>query len=342
MREKDFKKRIYKSVLSIALFCFLIFPIHADLFQSGKDITVHLDPAYPSANQIISAKLETYVTDINYAEILWFVDGKLKKRGIGETEFSFGIGDFGETTILDIQINSSDIGGLNKKVKITPTEIDLIWEADTFAPPFYKGKALSASEAVITVVALPNFVNSSGKKISPENLIYKWKKDWKIIGDKSGYGKKSFSFIGPRLFGQNSITVEAESLDGNLKGKKSVSISPKKTEIVFYENDPLLGILDNLAIMNKYNLSDEELNLTAYPFFFSLQNLTDLEYNWRMNNNAVNNSGREIIFRKTGDETGESSVFLKIQNLDKITQFAENSFKIDFETDTTSENYFDF
>ena len=327
--KKNPQKIKYQIILTVFLFCCLTLPAEVNPAISSQDIIITLNPKYPAAHQMVTLKAEIYVTDINRAEIAWFVDGGLKKKGTGEKEFSFRTKALGETTVINIQMNTADAGQINKRIKITPAEINLLWEADTYTPPFYKGKALNTHEAVIKIVALPNFIDSYDNQIDAKNLIYKWQKDWKTSGDKSGYGKNSFSFTGPQIFKGIVITVEVESLDGLLKSKQNLSISARRPEIIFYEKDPLLGILDNNAIGEIYNQSQEELSLVARPFFFSKQNLeSQIKYDWKMNGKTIDNSSAEITLRKERGKTGISLISLKIQNLEKIMQFTENSFKI--------------
>ncbi len=310
---------------------------------SGSDLTITSAPLYPAANQMITLKAEIYVTDINRAEISWFVDGKLKERGVGKKEFSFRTKDLGKTSLIDIQINTSDLGRINKRIKITPTEINFIWEANTYSPPFYKGKALNTHEAAMKMVALPIFVDSAGRKIDAKNLVYTWEKDWKIAGAKSGYGKNSFSFIGPQIFRETVISVTVETLDGALKNKKNLSLPSHSPEIIFYEKNPLLGILDNNALGNSYKQTGEELALVARPFFFSKENLPrQTKYNWTLNGKKLEKRGLEIVVRRTGNTGGRSLIALEIQNLKKIMQFAKNSFRIDLTDNSPSETNFGF
>ncbi len=325
------KNKISKIFLLNFLLLFLVIPVNANFTApnfSGYDLELKLDPEYPAANQTVSAKVELYGLDINKFEILWFVNGTLKERGVGQKEFFFQTGNWGKTTTLAVQVNTNNNGQIQKQIQIIPTEVDLIWEAETYTPPFYKGKVLNSSNAIINVVALPNFVDRNGQKIAPEKLIYKWKEDWKVRGSQSGYGKSTFSLEGPQTSRRKSITVEVESLDGTLTAKKTISMRAKSSEIIFYKKDPLLGTLYNKAIKNEYTLDSEELKVIAVPLFFSPQD--EIRYKWTMNGQIMNNYNNEVVFRQQDRQTGSAQIKLKLNNLDSILQFTDNGFLIKF------------
>ncbi len=326
------KKINNNTLLNCLLLLFLSIPLSANFSNptySGNDLELKLDPEYPLSNQTISAQVELYGLSIEKYEIVWSVNGVIKEKGVGQKEFFFQTKDWGENILLTVQINTTNSGLIEKNIYITPTEVDLIWEAYTYTPPFYKGKAMNSSNAIINVVALPNFVDKSGQKIAAKKLIYNWKEDSKVRGKQSGYGKNVFTLEGPQTNRTKKITVEVVSLDGKLKAKKIISIRAREPEVIFYKKDPLLGTLYNKTIKDEYNLSSEEIKIKASPFFFSPEE--DLVYRWTMNNQPFDNYGNEIIFRKPNNQTGLTDIKLKIQNMDSILQFTENNFLIKFE-----------
>jgi len=333
METTKINKKIFKYFLGSGLFLLLAFPVSAVLINpasSGYNLELNLKPEYPAANQTVSAQVALYGLEIERCEIAWFVNGVLKERKTGQTEFFFQVGDWGETTTLVVQINTPHNELLTKQLQVTPVEVDLIWETDTLTPPFYKGKAVNSSNAVINITAFPNFVADNNQKINADKLIYRWIVDSKVMGDQSGYGKKTFSLEGPQSNRSKHIKVEVESTDGNLRAQKSISLRSQNPQVIFYEEDPLLGILYNSAIKDEYNLKKEEIKIVAVPFFLSPQNNT--LYKWTINNQTIENNldKNKIILRQPTDQTGQSKIALKIQNMGKILQFAEEGFLIKF------------
>ncbi len=332
MFKKFTKKIIIKTLIISFILCFFSIT-NANLGIINQSINIKLDPKFPSANQSTTAIIEVYITDPNKAEISWYIDGILKSEGTGNKDFSFRTKDFGEVTNLTVQINSSDVGLLTKSFEIIPAELDLIWEANTFTPPFYKGKALNSHQSIIKIVAYPNFITNTGKKISSNNLLYTWKKDNKVSIKDSGYGNNSFTFIGPELYRNNLISVEVETLNGDIKSKKNIFLKNYSPEIIFYKEDPLLGVLNNrnLEFFPVFDSSSEEIKIVAYPFFFSFQNENNIQYDWLINNKSIIGSENKLTLRRENGVRGFFTVSLKIQDLKNFLLFTENNFNLNFE-----------
>lgn len=325
------------TIITILTLSFLFFFVpsfsEAELLTSEDDIHVKMQPELPKANQDVSINIESYITDLERAEILWYKNSKLIKRGNGETSFSFATSNLGTSDTITIQVKSSNAGLITKNIVISPAEVDLVWEADSFTPPLYKGKALNSHQSKIKIIALPNFVTENGNIIDSNNLIYTWKKDWKVQGNSSGYGKNILNIEGPQMFKDSLIILEVETVDGKLKAKGSINIEAYEPKIIFYENNPLLGVVYSQAISNQFNLRNEEIVITAQPFFFSSSDISkgNLEYNWSMNNREISGSEKDnSITLKQGKDTGVTNLRLEIQNVYRIMQFARNSFNINF------------
>ena len=97
---------------------FLSLPLNADFtspVSSGYELELKLNPEYPSAQQIVSAQIELYGLSIEKYEILWFVNGVLKERGVGQKEFFFQTGNWGKITTLAVQVNTTNNGQIQKQ-----------------------------------------------------------------------------------------------------------------------------------------------------------------------------------------------------------------------------------
>jgi hypothetical protein len=140
------------------------------------------------------------------------------------------------------------------------------------------------------------------------------------------------SFIGPELFRDNVISVEVTTINDSIKSKKNILIQNYNPEIIFYENDPLLGILNNknlefFPLINNYS---EEVKIIAYPLSFSMYNKEDVEYNWAINNSPASGFENNITIRIEEGVTGTYPITLETKDLKKIMLFTENSFNLTF------------
>jgi len=77
------------------------------------------------------------------------------------------MGSLGEKKTVTIKVVSRRGGYLEEKITFQPALVDLMWEANTYTPPFYKGKALTSSKSSITVTAIPQLKTSDKKILDP-------------------------------------------------------------------------------------------------------------------------------------------------------------------------------
>ncbi|MCR4334391.1 MAG: hypothetical protein NUV47_01505 [Patescibacteria group bacterium] len=207
----------------------------------------------------------------------------------------------------------------------TANYVDLLWQTNTYTPPFYKGKALYTTQSTVTVVAVPS--------IKSNNLIYTWKQDYKVLGSLSGLGKDSYTFKGTVLSKPTTIEVEVSTAEDGLKATKDITLSARNPEPIIYEDDPLYGILYNKAITSPLALSKDEIVLLASPYFFStdVTGKNNLEYEWSINNgNVADNTDRSIILRHEGDTVGSSDISLVVNNTVDFFQKTRFNFKVNF------------
>lgn len=333
------RNQIKKIIFSFIILAFtaVVFPgfVSAQIPRPGNGLSLALDPQFPRANQEVNAKIENYVIDLNRVEVSWYIDGILKKEGFGEKEFIFTTGEVGSSSVITVKAKTAT-GEISKTFTIKPADVDIVWEAKSLTPPFYKGKALNSHETPVKIVAIPNFI-IGGKKIKPESLIYTWRIGSRVLGNDSGYGKNVLNITGPKMLREDFVVLRVESLDKTLVAQKTLRIKTYYPKIIFYENNPLTGIFYKNAITNTFNMNKDELSVVSFPYFFSLnsKNSPKLKYRWTMNGNKISsaNSGDSVTLRKDGGVKGVSRISLEAQNTENKMglQFAKDSFIIKFD-----------
>lgn len=330
-----------KSLLKIFLFILVLIPnvsfsedsIPAQIPELEEQISVNIDNDFPKPYETVNINLEAFGTDLNKASITWTVNGTVAKKGTGEVNFSVQAGGVGSVKKVGIQINV--LGGIpiNKSLTIAPEEADLIWEARTYTPPFYKGKALYTPQEKVVVVAMPNFLTPEGSQMDSKKLIYTWNKNGDVEQDQSGYGKNVYRITGGILLKEDTIGVEVTGF-GRERAKESIDLKLNSPEAVFYENNPLYGILFNKSMIGTYNLGDSEKTVEAFPFYFGAFRKSDprITYNWTLNNDKilVPETKNSIVFRNTGEEAGTSYVGLTIGNNSNFLEEAKGSVYLKF------------
>ena len=298
-------------------------------------LELSLNPGNPEPLQLITVTLKSLSYDLDRSKITWLVNGSEKKTDIGLKEFSVTAGKSGQKTTVRARVETPTDGTKQIETTFVPAVVDLIYEALTYTPPFYHGKALNPNQGTVIVVALPELVRTTGEKVPTKNIVYTWRKDGKVVQAASGLGKNSFTFSGSVPIRDAEISVTAAALEGELSATKQVRITNVTPKIIFYENSPLYGLMFNRAITNTVKLVETELSVVALPYFFTVSSAAskNLNYVWSLNGQEVANQDPKNSFtvrlEKAG--VGVADIGLKINNTAQIFQFTDNHYNINFE-----------
>lgn len=211
--------------------------------------------------------------------------------------------------------------------------VDLLWQGNTYTPPFYKGKTLWSNQSMITLWALPQGLGD------PAKLNYKWTKGGTVLGGPkgvNGVGKNRLSFTDSVLGRPQTIKVDIVSTpaaDGSeeVLASASVYVEPIPPTLVIYENNPLYGFMFHKEAVGTFNLQEKEVTFTAFPFFFSTSNRinADLSYKWNSNSGEAE-TRNSVTYRSPDNGSGTSQIQASISNRDKILQSASRNFLIQF------------
>ncbi len=314
-------------LLSSATLAFAQIPVSLD----GIDIKSF--PVSPAPKQNVTVSIESYNTDLNGASIVWLVDGKNFSQGTGLKSIEITAPSIGSTKVVVAAIRTSEGREIQKRIVITSGEVDIIWESAGYIPPLYKGKAHFAYQNEIRISAVPHLsLGKSGVELNPNTLIYKWTVNDKVLQDQSGYGKQSIIYKTdtPR---EINIKVDVSNREGSVKGMSSITLTPAEPSITFYEDNSLYGVLYNKALVNRVNLTNQEINIIAAPYSFSTNSGNPLlKYAWSINGFAQNDllGKQSITLRAKGDAAGSTLVSLNLRNEDDILQGAESSVTVYF------------
>ena len=203
--------------------------------------------------------------------------------------------------------------------------VDLLWQGETYTPPFYEGKALWSKQSSITLVAIPTGLGSQA------SLNYRWTKNGTVLGSISGVGKSSITFTDSILSRPQTVQVDIVSANGALLASASTLVIPISPTLLVYENDPLYGFLFNRAVSGESKLEKREVTFGAFPLFFSAnRNNNILNYVWDTNTGAENTTS-SVTYRTPDDASGTAQVSVRVRHPNLITQDARTNFKIQFD-----------
>ena len=307
-------------------------PIPAQIQEIKQQLDITISPEVPKPGEDVTIIVETYGMDLNSANIQWLINGKEKLKGLGAKRFTFNVGNSGESRVI-LNIVPKDQPPITRFFIFNPSNVDLLWQAETYTPPFYKGKALFSPESSATMVAIPNFINGS-TRVGDSNVVYKWSIDREVQGDYSGYGKNSFQYTADILPIDKEIEIEAyPSNQETRKGVGSTILSTKNSFLLFYEDNPTNGLMFNYSLTNQINLGSRgEAKISGFPYNFSTPNKNSgLEYTWYINSEAVNipNNTNSVTIKKNEKEKVDvASVVVDVLNPTHIMQTTQSG--IDF------------
>lgn len=211
----------------------------------------------------------------------------------------------------------------------TPS-VDLIWEAETYAPPWYQGRTLPSPESLVRVVALT--------KISQP--IFHWRKDGTDVRSASGAGKNSFDYRVGAGGSSNLIEVAVTRLDGSVAAAGAARIPVVAPKILFYELKD--GWPDYRRALKNLAITADQTKIIAEPFYFSLADPPTgeagwlnrrLVFDWSANSQPIapaTEDPRFLTLLTTAETSGESLIDLKITNADRSRQVASAKLPVSF------------
>ncbi|MBI4691956.1 MAG: hypothetical protein HY773_00720 [Candidatus Terrybacteria bacterium] len=299
----------------------------------GTDFSIDLIPSDPVPNTETRARISSLHFDANRAKITWELDGKALLSGMGERDFTFTSPELGKERRLTVYVITSEGGQAKKTLNLIGHDIDLLWEALTYTPVGYKGRAAPVIESFVRVAAIPHLF-SKGKEIAGSDLIYEWYLNFKKDIPASGAGKNSFTFQ-LRDFDDFDVVLKVSSRDNGAVFEKGFTLSADsistKPKILFYENNPLEGPRYNKALAREIVLSNGEIGIRAEPFFFSNPALERLSYEWTMNAQKIfPEKFANVLSLRAGGGAGRSVINLRISNPMNLLQTAEEKIEIQY------------
>ena len=294
-----------------------------------------VSPETPGPGDKVSIEVQGVGGFLGDAGITWSQNGKVVLNGVGATDFSFVAGALGTQTSVHVQIVSPTEGTITHDFIFSPALVNLIWEADTTAPPLYRGKSLYSAGSALKVVAFPTVI-VGGAHIPGSSLSFEWSLNDNDVPSQSGLGRSVFSFTGDQL--QPSEDVAVDVLYGaNKVGHSEVVIPASQPFLLLYDQDPLRGTLYDSALPGSISLGAKEITLQAAPYFFSNASLQSksLQYSWTLDgedSTGPQSAQGVLTLRQTGSGQGSATVEVSLQNndTDKLVHAAQATLQMVF------------
>lgn len=326
----------------------LFFSTPLSLFAQGiptsiNGIELSLSSNNPVPGQNVTITARSYTIDIDSATIIWKIDGKEMKRGVGDTKYVVSAPPLSKVITINVIAIASDGKIVSNNISLGSGSVDIITESSGYLPPFFNGKIPLVFQNNLKIIAVPHLADESGVEYNPKDIVYRWEKNDLFMNDNSGYGKQNITIPGSLIPRPFDMTVTATSKDGKHQAKTITTISYNDPKILFYSNDPLYGPLFNISIPNKLYLNNNrEANILAVPYGFDKprNDIGNLNFIWSINGNEETSLSKNesITVRSPETSFGTSDIQLTITNNENILQKTQNLFQIVFKALSSNNN----
>lgn len=312
--------------LAVFLGLSFITPTSAQLGDASlaSDISISVVPNNPQPLEPVILEVKSYSVDLNQANIAWRYNGKVVSSGIGRTRINVIAPEANSAGLITATVSGVGFASSTTAIDLRTAKVDLLWEAaDSYTPPFYKGKAMFVNNGLVRVTAIP-------ARSAPKNISFEWSRNDSVDLSVSGYNKNSITFRNETLKQQERISVTAES--GLFRGNNSLTITPTKPQIVLYQKQE--GFIDyNNGRLSSIATSAPGITLRFEPYFFSTPGGMDknLVFEIKNNENQIYGDQRqnEISFSRP-ENGGESSIEVGVGTIVYSLQNALRQFTILF------------
>lgn len=326
---RRFSLLFFFAVLALFIVCGNTSTTNAQVPGFVSQETLELSPAFPEPGDQVEVSLNIYSQETVGASIYWFVNEQEDVSARNTRTITIPAGNLGVPTKIRATLVFADGRQIVTERTIIPTYIDVIVEANTTAPIFYKGKRHWSSGSRARIVAIPHLSTGS----NADSFSYQWILDSTVLGGGPIYQKNYIDVQMPR-FRNSVLTVSVLSREGVVVGEKSIALNPTTPEVLFYQTSPLSG-LSRTAISDQLVLSGGQLTIRAEPYFFDTNLSPDTAaYQWKIDGlttDTANSDPQALTLEKSGAGIGSSEIWFRIVNMEELVQHAENSFNLFFQ-----------
>lgn len=306
----------------LALIVGITSSVHA---QTIDDLSITASPSNPTPGKAVTFTIESYITDINQASIVWKYNDKVIDGGIGKKSITVNAPSAGSVALVTATASGAGFSSTTTSFTMRPGSIDLVWEAvDVYIPPFYKGKALASINSMLRVVAIPS-------ASAPKQINYTWSRDNTVLGSFSGIGKSSLLFRNSELNTVESIGVTGQS--ANFNGTVSTTIPfTSPTVVVYQKEDGFINYARGFS--NLFSTTEPGVILRIEPFFFSVPTaslLKSLVFTVMQNQVTITNpTTANELYLAAPVSGGTSTVQITVETIAETLQNAIKNFTITF------------
>jgi hypothetical protein len=293
-------------------------------------VVLQASPANPNPGDIVRFTVESPLYDLTRGTIRWNINGKIVAEGVGVATVNATVSAKGDPINAIVTVTDSVWGIASDEILVVPLQLDILYDAPTYVPPFYRGRALPSAGGTMRLQAVAHFTQN-GSRISDKAIVYTWSRNGTVLGSISGLGRSSITIGAPALFGTDTISVRATARDETISAVASVRLASTEPVLTLYEDHPLFGIMFHQALPSQLN-QPGDVSLAAMPYFAPITSLRDanLQYRWTLDDVALVASSTKRNQISLGGEQNNATLRLNLTHAVNFFMQAAGSWKFIF------------
>jgi hypothetical protein len=299
----------------------------AQTLPNQERVYIVPDPKFPKPNETTDLSIDDYSVGAVGATISWFVNGVEIQGTKNKRAIQVESGDLGTTKKVTASLTRPNASTLIAEYVLRPIYIDLILEADTYTPAFYKGRALPSTEASVRGIAVVH----DGTKTSRSSYAYKWTLDGEVLSGGPVKGGYTMDVVVPR-FGNGELNLSVFDEKGAQIGFVSKNIGALQPRILFYEYSPLRGLREKALNTQTATLRDST-TIYGEPFFLKTNSLTkdSASFVWKLNGRTQTGADQDNTILLKGKAGETAKINLAVTTIGDTLQYARSELGILFE-----------
>jgi len=323
-------KNLFKILILIFITLYSFNFASAQISQIN-DLSLTTTPKNPNPGESFSATIQSYITDLDKADIIWSVNGQQITSGFGTKQINLRAPEAGKGYKLDILVTTPAGKKYTFSKVFLSSSVSIVWETlDGYVPEWYEGRSMIPEGGTVRIYAMPNINDGS---VLSKDIVFKWSVNDELQTKYSGLGK---DYLDYKLLEEqgDDINIELEITPKNSSETilKRFSIAPKSPELIVYKDSPLYGTLYNNALYGTESISEREFSLIAEPFYTSAKkNFNDLSIYWNINDIPTGEGDSfKKFFKIPTSSFGISKISASIENAKSLLQDAKTNFTLSF------------
>ena len=268
--------------------------------------------------------------------VVWFINDVEQSQHRNKLSIEINAKGLGEVVSIEAHIGYFSDGKSKTHVArfgLLPIIFDLVWEGDSVVPPSYKGLPLAGLSAPVNVAAIIRFTDGFGVEYSESNFSFYWERNSFSLPER-GVGASAVQIENGVDYVSAPLRVVATATLPNLgvDFSKSLNVLPINPFTLVYQFNPILGLIETSTIPRRAQSAVSSLSLSAYPLYFSKQDLINnaVDFTWVINGRESSIKNRKIDVTTEGN----TSVILNVSSRNtlqqKYLQSSQYGFSIDF------------